>query len=38
MTAALPWEEPGRRREDGTVWPGGTLPGDLPAQHDDLVA
>jgi hypothetical protein len=34
----LPGEQPGQCREHGPIWPGGTWPGDLSAQHRDLMA
>jgi hypothetical protein len=38
LVAALLGQEPGQGCEDGTVWPGGTRPWDLSAQHRDLVS
>ena len=38
MVSARLGQEPGQGCEDGTIWLGGAWPGDLSAQHRDLVS
>jgi hypothetical protein len=37
MTARVCWQQPGQRRQDRPVGPVELRPGDLTAQHRDLV-
>jgi hypothetical protein len=37
MGAEYGWKQPGQRRQDGAVGPVGLGPGDLTAEHRDLV-